>query len=808
VLIEGSDGYLYGTTAEYGAGNAGTIFAVAKVGTTFPDSTTFKVLHTLAAGTDGSSARAGLREGSDGRLYGTTWQGGTANVGVIFALAKDGSEFTVLHNFGDAQAGTWCASQLVEGSDGRLYGTTDIGGNINAGVIFAIDKGGDNSGSGYAVLRRSDGNGAVDGARSGSGLLKAADGKLYGVFSSGGTDPSSNRYFGYGTIYRIAENGSDFAVLRAMNHQSDGRNPVGKPLLASDGRLYGTAFDSANGGTGGTGFSHGTIYSMNRDGTLFTVLHEFPFLGTSQNAGTVPGALGLNPNGDLIEGSDGKLYGTTSAGGEVYGRGEVFRMNHDGTGFSILTTGFPGNTIGVPLGGVVEGSDGKLYGTHSTGGPGGSIGGGLYSLNKDGTSYTVLRQFSPTTDGGAPQAPLVGGIDGRLYGTNRAGGTTGAGTVFAFDEGGGGFVVLHHFNSSADGGTPYAGLTVGPGGTLYGTTSTGGSGGGGTVYSLNTDGAAYQVLHAFNTGGSNFRRPAGGVVFGGEGRLYGMVDQGGAKGSGALYSLKPDGSDFVIEHEIDPDLEGGNGGGVRSFDLTSDFDGTVYGLSRLHGAYSAGTAVAFGFPPVISSPLTASGTFGDPFSYSITATHAPTDFDAFPLPASLSVDYSTGVISGTPTQTGLFAVNIAASNVFGSNIASLNLTIDKAIATVALSNLAQVSDGSAKSAIAITTPAGMGLVFTYDGSASAPTKAGSYAVVATVDDVNYTGSTSGTLVIGQATAGISISGTSQTYDGTSKSVTVTTAPAGLSTHVTYEGSATAPTNTGSYAVVVTINDSN
>ena len=98
--------------------------------------------------------------------------------------------------------------------------------------------------------------------------------------------------------------------------------------------------------------------------------------------------------------------------------------------------------------------------------------------------------------------------------------------------------------------------------------------------------------------------------------------------------------------------------------------------------------------------------------------------------------------------------------------------------------------------------------FTYNGSATAPTNAGTYAVVATINDTNYQGTASGSLVIAKATATVTLGSLSATYNGSAKSATATTSPTGLTVGFTYDGSATAPTGAGTYAVVATINDTN
>ena len=134
--------------------------------------------------------------------------------------------------------------------------------------------------------------------------------------------------------------------------------------------------------------------------------------------------------------------------------------------------------------------------------------------------------------------------------------------------------------------------------------------------------------------------------------------------------------------------------------------------------------------------------------------------------------------------------------------------ISKATATVTLSGLAATYDATAKSATATTVPVGLSVSFTYNGSATAPTSAGTYAVVGTISDTNYQGSANGSLVISKATATVTLGGLSATYDASAKSATATTVPAGLSVGFTYNGSATAPTSAGTYAVVGTISDPN
>lgn len=185
---------------------------------------------------------------------------------------------------------------------------------------------------------------------------------------------------------------------------------------------------------------------------------------------------------------------------------------------------------------------------------------------------------------------------------------------------------------------------------------------------------------------------------------------------------------------------------------------------------------------------------------------------AYTSDALIGTDSFTGTLSReTGENVGTYAITqgtLTAGNNYLINFAPANFSIASASATVTLSDLNQTYDGTPKPVTVTTSPAGLSVSITYDGFTTAPTNAGSYAVIVTITDPNHAGTASGTLVINKAVATIVLSGLSHVYDGTPKSATATTTPAGLNVDITYNGSATVPTNAGSYAVAATVNDAN
>jgi hypothetical protein len=177
-------------------------------------------------------------------------------------------------------------------------------------------------------------------------------------------------------------------------------------------------------------------------------------------------------------------------------------------------------------------------------------------------------------------------------------------------------------------------------------------------------------------------------------------------------------------------------------------------------------------------------------------------------PTNLNLTITYAGEANAPTNAGSYEVigTIAEPNYVGS--ATNTLVVSPAAATVTLTNLAQVYDGTARVVGATTEPTNLNLTITYAGEANAPTNAGSYEVIGTITEPNYVGSATNTLVVSPAAATITLTNLAQVYDGTARVVGATTDPTNLNVTITYAGEANAPTNAGSYEVIGTINELN
>ena len=360
-----------------------------------------------------------------------------AALGSVLAGQAAAQTFTTIHSFSGGD-GAWPREGLTL-SGHTLYGTTQRGGNSDDGTVFAVST----DGGGFKDLHSFN---FSDGSGPNGGLLLWSN-TFYGVTSRGGIS-------GSGTVFKLSTDGTGFANLYSFDG-TNGWSPSGQ-LALSGGIIYGTTEGTENGA------GPGEVYALSQDGVNFTNLHKFTGYFTDDT-----------PNGVNL--ASNTLYGTTKGDWlEGTAGGSVFRLNVDGTGFSTVYDFGEGM---FPMGGLILSGD-TLYGT---------AGSTVFKVNTDGTSFATLN---------APEAGLEGEVilsGDVIYGTSAWGGLSDNGFVFRLKTDGTGFTILHNFtalqtNSSgiiynSDGANPFGKLIL-SGNTLYGTCLFGGSGGGGTIFSI------------------------------------------------------------------------------------------------------------------------------------------------------------------------------------------------------------------------------------------------------------------------------------------------------------------------------------
>ena len=383
---------------------------------------TFKTLLTFNEA-NGAVPTSEPVQGSDGKLYGTTQYGGASDSGEIFRMSSSGS-LTVLYSYcskSNCSDGSLPTGSLVLGSDGNFYGTTSDGGTQGKGTIFAITSSGSLT-TLYSFCALAN---CTDGEFPYSGLVQGSDGNFYGT-TPGGAESSGN-------AFRITPSGT-LTTLHSFcsaSHCADGSAPEGGVIQGSDGNFYGT---TAQAGANGNG---GTVFRLTPAGALTTL---YSFCARANCAD------GQSPYAGLSQGSDGNFYGTTVNGGAL-GKGTIFKITPTG----VLTTLYNFCSIVTctdgeyPYGGVVQASDGNLYGTTQAGGvftnantcPFGC--GTFFQLTLSGTLTTLYNFCSGGNclDGAQPFAGVAESSNGTLYGSTAYGGvcstrTEGCGTVFAW----------------------------------------------------------------------------------------------------------------------------------------------------------------------------------------------------------------------------------------------------------------------------------------------------------------------------------------------------------------------------------------
>ncbi|MDX1906507.1 MAG: hypothetical protein SF053_05675 [Bacteroidia bacterium] len=511
-LIAGPDGTLYGVLDSL----EDVVFRMQ------PDGSAYTVIHTFTATldpTDPENPLPTLILHSNNRLYGMTFNGGTANYGTLYSLSTTGG-IVLEHGFANASLGT---GRLRSESDGSVYGISQADIVDFSGFVFRFQPGG-----GYQQLYLySYAQRAVTG-RNPTGAPFLYQGQLYGIATTEGPDRN-------GVLFRINPATGTYDPYYALSGVPVGANPQGA-LLRHDDKWFGVNL-SGTYSASGAGVSPGCVFSMAADGTSARTVYSLDY------------PEGLFPSGGIVSDAQDYLYGVASSDGGA-GYGTIFRVKTDGTGAQTLHT-FSLTDGAYPSHRLTWGPGNQLFGVTSRGGTADQ--GIIFRIGADGTGFMVLHAFTGP-DGTYPSGALTYAPDGLLYGVTESGGSTSAGTIFRINPDGTGFQVLYDLSSLAGASQPQGALYVHTDGRLIGALTYGEAVGScGAIFSIQADGQQFTILREFVSTDFSLCRPTGSLKAGSDGFLYGMAAAGSdpLTTSGGVYKISPDGQTLSVVHAFD-----------------------------------------------------------------------------------------------------------------------------------------------------------------------------------------------------------------------------------------------------------------
>ena len=635
-LVLAADGNLYGTTTGTGDESPGTVF---KTTTTGNFTTLYNFCH-LTDCTDGQFPYAGLVQATDGNFYGTTEQGGgSANLGTVFQFIASTRTLNTLHSFSGSDGENPYAG-LVQATDGNFYGTTSAGGNSNnAGTAFEITSTGTLSTLYFFCTLSS----CTDGATPEGGLVQASDGNFYGTTLQGGGATNDGTVFSlsasnYTLTISVSGSGTVTSIDGVVNCSSvcSYLYSANAPITLNATQASGWNFSGWSGVCSGTGSCSFTM-TQNMSATATFTQQTFPLTVSTSGSGTVtstdhvincPGTCANSYSAGVLV----TLNATPVPGWSFTGWGE----DCSGTGSSCtvtmsqaqsVTAAFTQNpdffslTVSISGSGTVTSTDGSITcpstcshtyvaGTPVTLNASPGLGSTFSSWSGAGCSGTgscivtmtqnlsamatftgqqdmVTHSFGNGSDGKNPVGGLVSDSTGNLYGTTSTNGLYGKGTVFKLSPDGT-ETILHNFGSGNDGQTPLGNLIFdAAGNNLYGTTSAGGIYSFGTAFEIAADGTE-TVLYNFGSGPGDGQNPSAGLVFDGSGNLYGTTVNGGSFGGGTAFELSPQNGRCCRESPV-YSFGNDNDGRNPQAGLVFDSAGNLYGTTANGGLHSGGT---------------------------------------------------------------------------------------------------------------------------------------------------------------------------------------------------------------------------
>lgn len=515
-LLQASNGKLYGTTRGGGISGAGVIFEYDLITGTY--SKKFDFISSI-----GSQPQAGLIQATNGNLYGTTQYGGINGDGTIFEYNYTSNICTTKFSFDEYtnQGGYAPLSRLLQATNGKLYGTTSRGNSSTSytGSFFEFDP----LTNTYINLVFLNSLNVSHFLPLGSPVMQASNGKIYGVLNEGGIS-NGGVIFEYNLNTNIVQKKIDLYFV------SEGGNPYGSLVLASNGKFYGV-------NSGGL-LNRGVLFEYNSNTNSYT--KKIDFSNTT----------GMFPSGSLMQASNGKLYGTTQMGG-LHQNGILYE-------YEITTNTFTKKVDFSTLdfyacGSLLEASNGKFYGLARGDNSNYANYGFLYEYNPTTNYITFIFSFTNST-GFMPNGSLIEASNGNLYGMTSEGGDFQEGTIFQFNYNTHTLYKLYSFQSNIDGGYPLGSLIEATNGKLYGMTCTGGTFSRGTIFEY--DYTSYIFTKKIDLTLSEGSNPTGSLMEASNGKLYGMTNAGGLFNDGVLFEYDYVANTYIKQIDFNSPLTG------------------------------------------------------------------------------------------------------------------------------------------------------------------------------------------------------------------------------------------------------------
>ncbi|MDP2176554.1 MAG: T9SS type A sorting domain-containing protein [Bacteroidota bacterium] len=552
-----------------------------------------------------------LTEINNGLLIGMSSQGGLFNQGVIYTFNSFDSSYQKILDF-NGNNGSGPRGSLNWGNDGFLYGMTTSGGSNNLGVIFKIDT------SDYSYTKLFDFDGTNQGSSPSGDLCLSYNGSFYGLTYQGGA-------FGSGILFQFNPSNNVFTKKLDFDGNTNGRNPFGSLIQATDSFLYGLTYQ---GGSSNLGllFQYdiqkdsfksmvefdGVNKGSNPHGSLIETKNQTlmgsTFLGGIDNAGVLfsyqiqtqqfskkqdfSASKGRNPYGNLLLASDNNIYGMAFQGGNMNG-GTIYQYKIDVDSFQVLY--HFSNKGRNPYGALMQTKNGSIYGLTYRGGKVNS--GTIFNLDLSNNNINYIKDFNEAVLGKHPFGNLTNISKYDYFGMTQRGGLSDQGVIFYYNAEKNLYEKKFDFNGSTSGGLPHGSLCLANNNKLYGLSNSGGAYNYGTLFEYDFQQNIF--IKKIDFDGSNFgRNPYGGLCIGNDSILYGMTAFGGQDDFGVIFSYNINQNKLIKILEFD-DTSNGSG----PFGDLIKVDSLYYGLAFQGGNNQLGVLFQFNPTNSTTSPL-------------------------------------------------------------------------------------------------------------------------------------------------------------------------------------------------------------